>query len=126
MKSHLSSLDLRYKLPRLLLCKSSCTFIKYAFPTLRSSFHLPYFSNRLPLYLNSSQYQLRLKRGWYKDIGAWLNHSNINKNIALQNINNIKNIVTSKFKEKLWCENDPSDLNLCALKSLMNAFNQFT
>ena len=24
----------------------------------------------------------------------------------MQNINNIKNIVTSKFKEKLWCEND--------------------
>ena len=22
----------------------------------------------------------------------------------MQNINNIKNIVTSKFKEKLWCE----------------------
>ena len=28
------------------------------------------------------------------------------KNVALQNINNIKNIVTSKFKEKLWCEKD--------------------
>ena len=25
-------------------------------------------------------------------------------NYALQNINNIKNIITSKFKEKLWCE----------------------
>ena len=24
----------------------------------------------------------------------------------MQNINNIKNIVTSKFKEKLWCEKD--------------------
>ena len=24
--------------------------------------------------------------------------------VALQNINNIKIIVTSKFKEKLWCE----------------------
>ena len=30
----------------------------------------------------------------------------INQNIALQNINNNKNIVTSKFKEKLWCEKD--------------------
>ena len=26
--------------------------------------------------------------------------------VALQNINNIKNIVTSKFKEKMWCEKD--------------------
>ena len=24
----------------------------------------------------------------------------------MQNINNIKNIVTFKFKEKLWCEKD--------------------
>jgi len=30
----------------------------------------------------------------------------IDKNVALQNINNIKNIVTSKFKEKMWCEKD--------------------
>ena len=28
------------------------------------------------------------------------------KNVSLQNINNIKNIVTSKFKEKIWCEKD--------------------
>ena len=28
----------------------------------------------------------------------------IDKNVALQNINNIKNIVTYKFKEKMWCE----------------------
>ena len=26
--------------------------------------------------------------------------------MALQNINNIENIVTSKSKEKLWCEKD--------------------
>ena len=30
----------------------------------------------------------------------------IDEKVALQNINNIKNIVTSKFKEKLWCEKD--------------------
>ena len=30
----------------------------------------------------------------------------IDENVALQNINNIKNIVTSKFKEKMWCEKD--------------------
>jgi len=33
-----------------------------------------------------------------------LNHWEINENVALQNINNIKNIVTSKFKEKMWYE----------------------
>ena len=54
----------------------------------------------LKLALNSSQNHLRLKRGWYKDTRAWLNHWEINKNVALQNINNIKNIVTYKFKEK--------------------------
>jgi len=35
-----------------------------------------------------------------------LNYWEINENYALQNINNIKNIVTSKFKEKMWCEKD--------------------
>ena len=50
-----------------------------------------------------------LKRGWYKDIRAWLNHWEIDENVALQNINNIKNIVTSKFKEKMWCEKDLED-----------------
>ena len=63
--------------------------------------------HRLPkLGLNSSKNQLRLKRGWYKDTRAWLNHWEIDDNVALQNINNIKNIVTSKFKEKMWREKD--------------------
>ena len=63
--------------------------------------------HRLPkLALNSSQNHLRLKRGWYKDTRAWLNHWEIDENIALQYINNIKNIVTSKFKDKMWCEKD--------------------
>ena len=54
--------------------------------------------HRLPkLALNSSQNHLSFKRGWYKD-------SKAHKNVALKNINNIENIVTSKFKEKMWCE----------------------
>ena len=66
--------------------------------------------HRLPkLALNSSQNHLRLKQGWYKDIRAWLNYSEIDENLALKNINNIKNIVTSKFKEKMWCEKDLED-----------------
>ena len=35
---------------------------------------------------------------------AWLNHWGINENDILQNIDNFKNIFTSKFKEKFWCE----------------------
>ena len=35
---------------------------------------------------------------------AWLNNWCIDENKILQNIDNVKNIITSKFKEKLWCE----------------------
>ena len=63
--------------------------------------------HRLPkLALNSSQNHLRLKQGWYQDTRSSLNHWEIDKNVALQNIDNIKNIVTSKFKEKMLCEKD--------------------
>ena len=53
--------------------------------------------------LNSSQNQLCLKRCWCKDTMAWLNHWGIGENI-LQNNDNVKNITTSKFREKFWCE----------------------
>ena len=63
--------------------------------------------HRLPkLAFKSMQNHLRLKRGWYKDTRAWLNRQEIDENAALQNINNIKSIVTSKFKEKMWCKKD--------------------
>ena len=63
--------------------------------------------HRLPkLALNSIQNHLRLKQAWYKDTRAWLSHSEINENIALQKINNIKNMITFKFKEQLWCGKD--------------------
>ena len=35
---------------------------------------------------------------------AWLKHWGIDENDILQNIDNVKNIITSKFKEKSWCE----------------------
>ena len=35
---------------------------------------------------------------------AWLNHWGINENNILQNIDNVKNIIISKIKEKFWCE----------------------
>ena len=35
---------------------------------------------------------------------AWLNHWGIDENDILQNIDNVKNIITYKFKEKFWYE----------------------
>ena len=35
---------------------------------------------------------------------AWLNHWGINENDILQIIDNAKNIITSRSKEKFWCE----------------------
>ena len=63
--------------------------------------------HRLPnLAFNSNQNHLRLKRGWYKDTRAWLSLWDIDKNVALKNSSNIKNIATSKFIEKMWCKKD--------------------
>lgn len=52
---------------------------------------------------NSSQNpHLRLKWGWHKDAQAWLNYWRVNEEFILENRDNIKNTVTSKFKDKLW------------------------
>ncbi len=77
---------------------------------------------RIPkLALNSSQNHLRLKRGWYKDTRAWLNLWEIDKNVALKNVNNIKSFVTSKFKEKLWCDkNLEAKIKLRYYKEVIN------
>ena len=57
-------------------------------------------NKRLPkISLNSSQNQLRLKRCWCKDTMAWLNHWGIHENDIMQNIDNVKNVITSKFKD---------------------------
>ena len=57
--------------------------------------------------LKSSQNHLGLKWGWCKDTMARLNHCGIDKTFdTLHNINNVKNIITSKFKEKMWCKKD--------------------
>ena len=62
-------------------------------------------NKRLPkIALNSSQNQLRLKWCWCKDTMAWLKHWGIDENDILQNIDNVKNIITSNFKQKLWHE----------------------
>ena len=62
--------------------------------------------------LNSSQNQLCLKRCWCKNTRAWLNWG-IDENDILQNIDHVKNIITSKFKEKFQCEE-----NLAAKRKL--------
>jgi hypothetical protein len=53
---------------------------------------------------NSNQNHQRLNWGWHKDAKSWLNHWGIQEATIIHNIDNIKNIITSKFKEILWCE----------------------
>jgi len=45
---------------------------------------------------------LRLTWGWHKDVESWLDHWGIKEEIILRKKDNIKDIVTSKFKGKLW------------------------
>lgn len=45
---------------------------------------------------------LQRKQGWHKDAQSWANHWGIKKDIILQNKDNIKKIIISKFKENLW------------------------
>ena len=61
-------------------------------------------NERLPkIALNLIQNQLYLKRCWCKYTMAWLNHWGIDENDILHNIDNVKNIITSKFKDKFSC-----------------------
>ena len=62
-------------------------------------------NKRLPkIALNSIQNQLCLKLCWCKDTMAWLNHWVTDENNILEKIDNAKNIITSKFKQKLLCD----------------------
>ena len=45
-----------------------------------------------------------LNQCWCKDTMTWLNHQGIDEYYILHNIDNVKNIITSKFKDKLWCD----------------------
>lgn len=51
---------------------------------------------------NSGEDHMWLKWVWHIDAKSWLNHSRIEKNVTIQNIDNIKIVITSKFKEKLY------------------------
>jgi hypothetical protein len=62
---------------------------------------------RLPkIASNSSRNHLRLKRGWNKYAQSWLSHWGIMEETILQNKDTIKNIIKSKFKEKMWCDKE--------------------
>jgi len=57
---------------------------------------------------NSNQNHQRLNRGWHKDVKSWLNIWGIQEDGIMQNTNNIKNILRSKF-ENLWCDQELED-----------------
>jgi hypothetical protein len=62
---------------------------------------------RLPkIASKSSRNHLRLKRGWHKDAQSCLIHWGVIEETILQNKDTIKNIIKSKFKEKMWCDKE--------------------
>ena len=62
-------------------------------------------NERLPIIdSNSTQNQLPLKWSWCKDIISCLKHWGIDENDTFHNIDNAKNICTSKIREKQWCK----------------------
>ena len=60
---------------------------------------------------NSIHNHLRLKRRWHKDAQSWLSHWGIMEDTILQNKDIIKNIIKSKFKEKMWCDKELEEKN---------------
>ena len=65
-------------------------------------------SKRLPkIASNFSQNpHLRLKCRWHKDAQSWLNHWGFKEELIMGRKYNIKNPITSKFKDKLWEDQD--------------------
>ena len=78
-------------------------------------------NKRLPkIVSDSSQNHQRLKRGWHNDVKYWLNHWGI-KEVILQNIDDIKNIVQAKIKENKWCDKVLEDkIKLRCYKEVVN------
>jgi hypothetical protein len=65
---------------------------------------------RLPkIASNSSQNHQRLKSGRNKDVKSWINHWEIQEQSIMHSIDNTTNIVTSKFKENMWCDKELVD-----------------
>jgi hypothetical protein len=62
---------------------------------------------RLPkIASESSRNLLRLKQGWHEDVQTSLSHWGIMEETILQNKDTIKDIIKSKFKEKMWCDKE--------------------
>jgi hypothetical protein len=62
---------------------------------------------RLPkIASNSSCNHLRLKQGWHKDAQSWLSHWRIMEETIMYNKDVIKNIIKSKYKEKMWFDKE--------------------
>ena len=62
---------------------------------------------RLPkIASKSSHNHLPLNLGWHKYAQSWLSYWGIMEETILQNKDTIKNIIKSKFKEKMWCDKE--------------------
>jgi hypothetical protein len=62
---------------------------------------------RLPkISSKSSRNHHRVKRGWHKDARSWIKYWGIMEDTILQNKDTIKNIIKSKFKEKMLCDKE--------------------
>ena len=61
---------------------------------------------RIPkMYSYSIQNHLLIKRGWHKDAKSWLNGDSMKRWLYTLVISyNIESIITSRFKEKMWCD----------------------
>jgi len=67
-------------------------------------------NKRLPkIASNSNQNYQWLKWGCHKDAKPWLSHWGIQEDVIMQNIDNIKNIITYKFKDNMWCNKELED-----------------
>jgi len=60
-------------------------------------------SKRPPKFASNSQNpHLHLKRGWHQDAQSWLNLWGIKEEIIMGSKDNIKDTITSSFKDKMW------------------------
>jgi len=83
-------------------------FITY---NIKSKGNIPYniLLIEVSLSSNSSQNHQRIKRGWHKYTNSWLNQWGIWEDVILQNTDSMKNIITSKLKENIWCDKELED-----------------
>jgi hypothetical protein len=60
---------------------------------------------RLPkIASNSRKNHQWLNQKWHKYAKSWINYWGIQEEVIMQNIDNIINLITSKFKENMWCD----------------------